>query len=268
MNYKMMSIGAALGFFALLVVSAETGIAETDQAETGMAEGTFSGDQQKAIEKIIREYVVKNPEIIREALIELEKRQVSQQEDQQRQGIAKNAEALFRSKNSLVAGNPNGDVTVVEFFDYNCGFCRRALPHITKLIENDKNVRVVFKELPIFGEKSEAAAKVVIASKMQGKYFEMHSALFNKPGTSDEAKALRIAAKMGLDMDKLKADIKDPVVDATINNAKSLANALGIQGTPFYLVGDRIIPGAPEDLYDQLVANIKTTREKGCVAAC
>lgn len=228
------------------------------------AGGVISDAQKKEIQKIIRDTIVNNPEIIRDALIELEKRQVAVQEKEQKERISKNADALFRQKDGLVAGNPNGDVTVVEFFDYNCGYCRRALPHILKLIENDKNVKVVFKELPIFGEKSEGAARAAIAAKKQGKYLEMHSALFEKPGGNDLAKALRVAKTIGLDVAQLKKDMKDPSVQAEIDQAKDLADKLGIQGTPFYLVGDNVIPGAPEDLYDQFVTSVSKIRKNGC----
>ncbi len=227
-------------------------------------EKTFSDAQTKAIEKVVKDYLVKHPEVVRDALIELEKRQVAEQEKQQHKAIASNADLLFRSKTSFVGGNPKGDVTVVEFFDYNCTFCKRAFKDLVKLIETDKNVRVVFKELPIFGEASIAAARVAIASTKQNKYFEFHSALLRAPGRATEAAAMKIAKELKLDIDQLKKDMKSKFVDEALAESQKLANDIGLQGTPLYLVGDKIIPGAPEDLYDRMVKMIADVRKNGC----
>ena len=168
-----------------------------------------------------------------------------------------------RSPNSHTAGNPDGDVTVVEFFDYNCGYCRRALPDLVKLMESDSQVRVVLKELPIFGEESEAAAKGALAANKQGKYFEMHQKLFNEPGKADKEKVLRVGKELNLDVEKLEKDMDDPIVKAELDEARELAQKLELQGTPFYLIGDRTIPGAPEDLHDQLVDKVKRGAREG-----
>jgi protein-disulfide isomerase len=126
----------------------------------------------------------------------------------------------------------------------------------------------VLKELPIFGEDSEAAAKLALASDKQGKYFEMHQKLFSEPGKSDKEKALRIAKELGLDVDKLQKDAEDPDIKKSLDQAKDLAQKLNLQGTPLYLIGDRVIPGAPDDLFDQLKKNVAEVREKGCASTC
>jgi protein-disulfide isomerase len=126
----------------------------------------------------------------------------------------------------------------------------------------------VFKELPIFGDESEAAAKIALASAKQGKYFEMHQKLFTEPGKADKDKAMRIATELGLDTAKLEKDMQDTEIQKSLDQAKELANKLGLQGTPLYLVGDHIIPGAPDDLYDQLTKNVTEIREKGCKVTC
>ena len=126
------------------------------------------------IEQITRDYLTKNPEILVEMTNALDKRQAAEEETQQKKAISQNADKIFRSPLSHVAGNPNGDVNLVEFFDYNCGYCRKAMPEVVKLINEDGKVRLVLKELPIFGDDSEAAAKLALASDKQGKYFEMH----------------------------------------------------------------------------------------------
>jgi protein-disulfide isomerase len=224
-------------------------------------------EEQKVID-IIRNYLTKNPEILVEMTTELDQRQAEQQEAQQAKAISENAEALFRSPLSYTGGNPSGDVTVVEFFDYNCGFCKRALPELVKLVDSDDKVRIVLKELPIFGEDSEAAAKAALAAMKQGKYFEMHQKLFTEPGKVDKAKALRVANELGLDVPQLEKDMEDPSIKKGLDESRELAQKLGLQGTPLYLIGDRIIPGAPEDLYDQLTAKVAEVRKKGCKATC
>jgi protein-disulfide isomerase len=227
-----------------------------------------AGLDEKTITDVVHNYLTKNPEILVEMTNELDKRQQAEQAEQQQKVISENADAIFRSPLAHVAGNPNGDVTVVEFFDYNCGFCRRALPDVVKLIDNDDKVRVVFKELPIFGEESESAAKAALAAAKQGKYFEMHQKLFTEPGKADKDKALKIAQELGLDVPQLEKDMEDPSIQQALDEAKQLAQKLGLQGTPLYLIGDRMIPGAPDDLYDQLTAKIADVRAKGCKATC
>ena len=134
--------------------------------------------------------------------------------------------------------------------------------------DNDDKVKLVFKELPIFGDDSEDAAKGALAAKIQGKYFEMHQKLFSEPGKANTEKVLRIANEIGLDVPKLEADMDGETVQEGLDEAKDLAQKLGLQGTPLYLISDKIIPGAPDDLYDQLVENVTEIRENGCTADC
>jgi protein-disulfide isomerase len=223
---------------------------------------------EKQVIDIVRNYLTENPEILVEMTTELDKRQQEEQTAQQEKAISDNADALFRSDKAFAAGNPDGDVTVVEFFDYNCGFCRRAMPDVLKLIDNDDKVKLVFKELPIFGGESEEAAKGALAAHEQGKYFEMHQKLFTDPGKANKEKVLRIANEIGLDVPKLEEDMESDDVKAALEEVRGLAQKLGLQGTPLYLIGDRSIPGAPDDLYDQLVENVTEIRENGCTATC
>jgi len=157
---------------------------------------------------------------------------------------------------------------VVEFFDYNCGFCRRAMPDVMKLVDNDDNVKIVFKELPIFGQESEDAAKGALAAGKQGKYLEMRERLFSDTGKANKEKVLRIANEIGLDIPQLETDMESEDVQAALDEVRNLAQSLGLQGTPLYLIGDRTIPGAPDDLYEQLVAKVTDVRENGCTATC
>jgi protein-disulfide isomerase len=238
------------------------------RAAPGVVDAPSAALDEKKIIDIVHSYLTKNPEILVEMTNELDKRQAEAQAEQQQKVISENAAALFRSPLAYTAGNPDGDVSVVEFFDYNCGFCKRALPDVVKLTENDGKVRVVFKELPIFGEESEDAARAALAAGKQGKYFEMHQKLFTEPGKADKDKALKVAGELGLDIPQLEKDMQDPSTKQALDEAKELATKLGLQGTPLYLIGDRVIPGAPDDLYDQLVAKVAEIREKGCKAKC
>ena len=256
---KFLRLFAAAGLIAALM----TGSAALSAAEA------FSNDETKSIENIVKDYIAKNPEIIGDAFLELQRRQVTEQEAQQSQAIAKNADALFRSSYDYVAGNAKGDVTVVEFFDYNCPFCRRAFNDIVKLIKTDSKVRVVFKELPLLGKPSEDSARLAIAAIPQGKYFEFHAELLKIKGRVTKSVALKVAKKLGMDVEKLEKDMNDPKVDAALAANRTVADKIGLQGTPLYLIGDQIIPGAPEDLYDQLVARVNEVRTKGCqIAVC
>ncbi len=248
----------------LIVWRAAPGVVDAPGA--GSSAGAAMGEEQ--VVEIVRNYLTEHPEILVEMTTELDKRQQEEQSAQQEKAISSNADALFRSDKSFTAGNPDGDVTVVEFFDYNCGFCRRAVPDVLKLIDNDDKVKLVFKELPIFGEESEDAAKGALAAKKQGKYFEMHQKLFTDSGKANKEKVLRIANEIGLDVPQLEADMESEEVQAALDEARDLAQALGLQGTPLYLIGDRTIPGAPDDLYDQLVENVTVIREQGCKASC
>ncbi|MBC8013983.1 MAG: DsbA family protein [Methyloceanibacter sp.] len=185
----------------------------------------------------------------------------------QENAVALHAEEVFRSPDSFVAGNPEGDVSIVAFFDYNCPYCREGAPALNKLIAADGKVRLVLKELPVLGPDSEAVARIAQAAIAQGKYFELHERLIAEPGRATKDKALRIASDLGLDTARLEKDMADPAVEAAIAANKRLADRLGVKGVPFYLVGDR--PLSPSgDLDDQLVAAVAEVREKGCRAAC
>ena len=186
------------------------------------------------------------------------------QADKLKAFMAENAKAIYRAPNASVAGNPEGDITVVEFFDYNCGYCKRGMPEISKLIEKDNRVRVVFMELPILSKGSDEAAHAALAAKRQGKYWEFHQELLTVKGLANEASSLKIAQQLGLDIEKFKADMKSKDVADEIEQMKALAKKMGISGTPHFLVGDKSIPGAPEDLHDQLETLVTDFRKTGC----
>jgi protein-disulfide isomerase len=228
------------------------------------ADEPFSADQKKAIEKIVKDYLVANPEIMLEVQNLLEAKLEKQQADKIKTALAENAKDIYRGANAPLAGNKDGDITVTEFFDYNCGFCKKSFPEISKLISQDPKVRVVFKEFPILSKGSEEASKVALAARIQGKYWEFHSAMLDFKGQANEASAFKVAEKLGLDMVKLKKDMDAPEVRAELDRVKELATKMGINGTPHFLVGDKSIAGAPGDLLPQLTTHIGELRKNGC----
>jgi protein-disulfide isomerase len=196
----------------------------------------------------------------------LEEKMEKDQAQKFKVAITENAAEIYRQPNAPVAGNPDGDITVVEFFDYNCGYCKRGLHDIVKLAQSDPKIRLVFKELPILSKGSQEASHVALAARQQGKYWEVHQALLSAKGHLDEASALKIVEglNIGLDMEKLKKDMASPEVAAEIERSEALAKKMGVNGTPHFLVGDRAIPGAPDDLYDQLSRHVADMRKQGC----
>jgi protein-disulfide isomerase len=260
---------AGLGLLALLPAAPPALAQAPEQAPAARAAGTgvFSPEQKRAIEDIVKEYLIANPEVFLEVQQSLEAKMEKIQAERIKTAIAENAPEIYRSPDAPVAGNPKGDITVVEFFDYNCGYCKRGFPDLAKLIEKDSRVRVVLKELPILSKGSEEASRVALAAKKQGKYWELHRALLEAKGQANEASALKLAEKLGLDVAKLKKDMDAPDVKAEIGSVRELANKMGINGTPHFLVGDRGIAGAPEDLYEQLAKNVAELRQSGC-AVC
>lgn len=249
---------------AIVQVADATSAAPATTAAVKTEPVAFNDDQKKQIETIVKEYLLANPEIFLDVQSALEEKMEKQQAAKLKSLISENAKAIYHHPDSAVAGNPDGDITVVEFFDYNCGYCKRGLHDIVKLVETDPKARVVFKELPILSKGSEEASRIALAAKRQGKYWEMHKAMLGAKGHMNEASALRLAEKLGLDMDKLKADMASPEVEKEVKESEDLAKKLGVNGTPHFLVGDRAIPGAPEDLYDQLEKNITELRSQGC----
>ena len=227
----------------------------------------FTDEQKKALGDVIKDYLVKNPEVMIEVQTALDEKLEKLQSAKLKTFMAENGKSIYRSPNSSLAGDPDGDITVVEFFDFNCGYCKRGLPEVQKLILDDKKVRVVFKELPILSRGSEEAAKVALAAKRQGKYWEFHQAMLTSKGQANEASALKVAESLGLDMGKIKSDMASDEVKNELGDMKALASKLGVNGTPHFLVGDKSIPGAPEDLHDQLEKLVTEFRKDGC-AAC
>jgi protein-disulfide isomerase len=209
---------------------------------------SFSADQREEIGKIIKDYLLTHPEVMQDVMAELEKRQQSAEAEKHRAAVVENKATLFSSPHQVVLGNPQGNVTMVEFFDYNCGFCKRAMTDMLDLIKTDNNLKFVLKEFPVLGEGSVEAARVAVAARMQDtngkKYIEFHQKLLGSRGGADKMRALAVAKEVGFDMPRLERDMGSDEVKKTIEENMKLAEALGVSGTPSYVVGQEVVIGA------------------------
>ncbi len=199
----------------------------------------FNQDQVTQVKSIVHDYLVTNPQVLVEASEALQKQEIQQAEHKALAAIAQNAQALFASPTSPVVGNPKGDITVVEFFDYQCPHCKDMSPVLEKISANDPNLRIVYKELPIFGSTSKDAAVAAIASLQQGtdKYVKFHQALMAAPNPLTKDKVMEIAKSVGLDTNKLSNDMNSAAVRKEVDDNFKLAQVLGLMGTPTFIVG-------------------------------
>jgi protein-disulfide isomerase len=262
------SAGRTLGLIRLaasLVLMA--GVFAVAMAPAGMsraAEGKsslFTAEQQKEIGRLVREYLLANPEVLVEVSAELEKRRKIEEEAARSQVLSEQKDQIFRSPHDFVLGDENAKITVVEFFDYNCGWCKRALTEINKFTEKDPNVRIVMKEFPIFGDNSQFAAKAALASKKQGKYWEFHQALMKERQVTRE-NTLDIAKSVGIDVEALNREMENPLYDQVLAENTQIAQALGMQGTPGFIIDSKVNYGyLPANELHEMVADI---RKEGC----
>ncbi len=209
---------------------------------------SFSSTQKSDIERVVHDYLIAHPEVIQDAMAELERRQTAAEAEKHKVAVKEQAEKLFSSPNQVTLGNPNGNVTFVEFFDYNCGYCKRAMDDMLTLMKDDPKLKVVLKEFPVLGPGSLEAARVAVAVRMQDKsgkkYLEFHTKLLGGRGAADEAHALAVAKDIGINMTQLQKDMKGPEVKATLDEDFKLAEALGLNGTPSYVIGSEVVVGA------------------------
>jgi protein-disulfide isomerase len=221
---------------------------------------SFADDQRHEIEGIVKDYLLKHPEVLQDVMAALDKKQQEADAEKARTTIKNNNATLFNSPHQVVLGNPQGSLTVVEFFDYNCGYCKRALPDMLTLLKTDSNIRFVLKEFPVLGEGSVEAAHVAVAARMQdptgAKYIEFHQKLLGGRGPADKAHALAVAKEVGFDMARIQKDMTSDEVKTTIDENMKLADALGVNGTPSYIVGNELVVGAVglEALKDKIAA--------------
>lgn len=214
----------------------------------GQSSSKVAADMSKdEFDRRVHNYLMAHPEVIMESVNQLEARARQQEETEAQKVLQARADEVYRDPDSPVGGNPNGDITIVEFFDYNCPYCRAVAPVMTKAEEGDPQLRVVYKEFPILGPNSIFAAKAALAAHKQGKYVAFHRALYQVRGTVDQGKTLETAASVGLDVERLKTDMNDPKIKAAIQKNLALAQALRINGTPGFVIGNsRILRGATD----------------------
>src|SRR3954468_18777085 len=224
---------------------------------------SFSDAQRTDIEVIIKNYLVTHPEVLEEAMAELTKRQAAAETQKHEASVAQNADAIFNSPRGVVLGNKDGDVTFVEFFDYNCGYCKRAMADMLDLMKGDPKLKVVLKEFPVLSQGSVEAAQVAVAVRMQDpggkKYLDFHQKLLGGKGQADKARAMAAAKEAGLDRSRLDKDLASPEIRATLEENFKLAEAMGMNGTPSYVIGKQVVVGA---------VGVDALREKIGVARC
>jgi protein-disulfide isomerase len=243
-------------------ILAAAGIMMLTAASAAWAQN-FSPSQRSEVERIVREYLLKNPELLQEVMGELEKKQAAAESEKHRAGVKEHSEKLFNSSRHVVVGNPKGDVTMVEFFDYNCGYCKRAMSDMLEMMKTDPKLRVVLKEFPVLGESSVEAAKVAVAVRMQDpsgkKYLDFHQKLLSGRGQVDKARALAAAKEAGLDVGRLEKDMASEEARVSLEESFKLAEALGLNGTPSYVIGNDVVVGA---------VGLKTLKDKVNNARC
>ncbi len=209
---------------------------------------SFSDSQRSDIENIVKNYLLSHPEVLEDAMNELTKRQTAAENEKHEASIAANSETIFNSPRGVMLGNKDGDVTFVEFFDYNCGYCKRAMADMLDLMKTDPKLKVVLKEFPVLSQGSVEAAQVAVAVRMQDstgkKYLDFHQKLLGGRGQADKARAMAAAKEAGLDIARLEKDLASPEVKATLAENMKLAEDMGMNGTPSYVIGKQIVVGA------------------------
>jgi len=233
------SLALKAGLVAALIFTAMT--LQPTTAVAGMNE-----TERQAVEEVVREYLRKNPEVLVEAIRALQEKEEAAEREKAKRAILEKRDALINDGYSPEGGNPNGDVVIVEFFDYRCGYCKRVFPSIQRLLKEDGNIRYVFKELPILGPQSVTAARAAMAvwKLDKSKYMAFHSAAMKSRGALTEAKVLRLAEEAGMDSDAVAKAMKDASIEKSFRDNHRLAASLGITGTPAFVIGDTLVPGA------------------------
>ena len=224
---------------------------------------SFNDTQRGDIEAIVRNYLIAHPEVLEEAMTELSKRQTAAEAAKHEAGVASHADAIFNSPRNVTLGNKDGDVTFVEFFDYNCGYCKRAMTDMMDLMKSDPKLKVVLKEFPVLSAGSVEAAQVGVAVRMQDptgkKYLDFHQKLLTGRGSADKARAMAAAKEAGFDMARMEKDLASPEVRATLEENMKLAESMGMNGTPSYVIGKQVVIGA---------VGVESLREKISNARC
>ena len=254
-------LGAASAAVAALVLCLSLALSGPAAAQEQSRPGGFDPAQVEGIEQIVRDYLLAHPEILIQSLNEFQQRQKVAENQRQQQAVGASRAALTQDPDTPVMGNPEGDVTIVEFFDYKCPYCKRAAGTLKEVVASDGNIRLVMKEFPILGPQSIKAARAALAVARQGKYEEFHWALMTEPGDMSDPHIRQVARTVGVDVDRMMADMDSPEIQAMIARNHDLAQALQINGTPAFVIGDTLIPGAVDrKTIERLVAQVRANQ--------
>ncbi len=246
-RFRLFALGLAGALIAAPLMAAEP--------------AAFSAAQKAEIEKIMREVLSKDPDIIVESVQNAQRKKAEEASKKAAENILKLKDKLFENPKDPFIGNPKGTIRIVEFFDYDCGYCKKALEPLLQLVKAEKDVKVIFKEFPILSEVSKMKAKAALAAHLQGKYMPLHTELM-KNRVPDEAGVMKIAKKHGLDVGKLKKDMRGSKVAAIIAANRELADSIGARGTPTFLFGEKLIPGAMSlEEMKKLVAELRAKKK-------
>ena len=214
--------------------------------------------QREAIEGIIHDYLMHNPDVLIEALRGAEDRLNREADAKAATVLNDRRSEIFDDPATPVGGNPRGDVTIVEFFDYRCPYCKQVLPSLQTLLKEDQKLRFVYKEMPVLGPQSVTAAHAALAAQQQGKYEAFHNAMMATKGQITDDTVYKVAGSVGLDVGRLKQDMSTPEVEKSLKANLALADALNIRGTPGFIVGKHIVPGAVDlDSLRNMVADAR-----------
>ena len=250
-----LAIAQSILLLALTALVSEPVVSQAQNGETERVEAiikNYLAEHPQEVERIVRDYLAAHPELVQDSLLEfLKKRSLpanANASDEKAATIKANASALFNSPHQVTLGDPQGEVTMVEFFDYNCGYCKRALPDLLVLMKTDPKLRIVLKEFPVLGKGSMEAARVGIAVRMQdpsgSNYLKFHQKLLGGSGVAAKASALAAARELGFDMARLEQDMQNAEVEATLKESWDLAKKIGVSGTPSYVIGENVVVGA------------------------
>lgn len=244
----------------LLVLLLATGVRAQTSTPLPPGPSAFTDAQRREIIEILRHALRTDPTILRDAVEAIQADDSNRESVAARRAVAENDAAIYRAAGDPVAGNPNGDVTLVEFYDVRCPYCRRMLPAIAELLKRDPKLRIIYKDIPILGPGSVIAARAVLAAQKQGAYLKMREALMTGPGQIDAEVVKAAATRLGLDAERLQRDMADPAIQARLDANLKLAHLLNIKGTPAYVIAGEIIPGAVSA--DDLASMVAHARKK------
>jgi protein-disulfide isomerase len=254
------------GFFAgLAAIGVVTALAMPSRSVLAENAPTFTPDQRAVIEQTVKEYIIAHPEIVQDALLELDKRQKEAESAAVKTALKTEAKAIYDVNAGTVVGNPKGDVTLVEFFDYNCPYCRKAMTTLDALLKSDPKLKIVLRDLPIVHPpESIEVAKIALAAKNQlppDKFWDFHKKLFSASRIVAKPQALQVAKDAGLDMARLDKDAESDVVKAALIDSDRLSQILNLRGTPAFVLGDDVVFGAQDD--EDMKAQIAAVRQCG-----